>query len=119
FWQRRPIAYTWHLAHRVIFGNGCGLGRTAGFKVTGVWVGASDRRVHFRSIKYGQGANMSLPIWGLYMQKVYADNDIGLPQDPFQPPKGVKLDLTCEDKVEEGGTGNGKDDPDEFEGDGF
>ncbi|WMJ75471.1 PBP1A family penicillin-binding protein [Cytophagaceae bacterium ABcell3] len=44
--------------------------------VAGVWVGAEDRRVHFRTIDLGQGANMALPIWGKFMQKV--NNDPGL-----------------------------------------
>src|SRR5690606_36355033 len=33
--------------------------------VTGVWVGAEDRATHFKSLLYGQGASMALPIWGL------------------------------------------------------
>jgi penicillin-binding protein 1A len=35
--------------------------------VTGVWVGCEDRAAHFKTITYGQGASMALPIWGLYM----------------------------------------------------
>lgn len=41
--------------------------------VAGVWVGGEDRRVHFRSLEMGQGANMALPIWGNFMKKVLAD----------------------------------------------
>ncbi|MEL6651882.1 MAG: transglycosylase domain-containing protein [Bacteroidota bacterium] len=52
--------------------------------VTGVWVGAADRRVRFNSIKLGQGANMALPIWAFYMQDVYKDQAIGLPQERFK-----------------------------------
>ncbi len=37
----------------------------------GVWVGAEDRSIHFQNLVHGQGANMALPIWGLFMQKVY------------------------------------------------
>lgn len=29
----------------------------------------------------GQGASMALPIWALYMQKVYADQTLGYSQD--------------------------------------
>jgi membrane peptidoglycan carboxypeptidase len=47
--------------------------------VTGVWVGAQDRRMRFTSIAYGQGANMALPIWTLYMKGVYGDSRISLP----------------------------------------
>lgn len=63
--------------------------------VSGVWVGCADRSVHFRSITYGQGANMALPIWGLYMQKVYADKDINLPRDPFERPASFNIELDC------------------------
>lgn len=41
--------------------------------VAGVWVGADDPSIHFRSLQLGQGANMALPIWGLFMQKVNKD----------------------------------------------
>ena len=34
--------------------------------VTGVWVGAEDRSIHFETIDYGQGASMALPIWGVF-----------------------------------------------------
>jgi penicillin-binding protein 1A len=41
--------------------------------VTGCWVGADDPRVHFRSITYGQGAYMALPIVGSFFSKTYRD----------------------------------------------
>ena len=41
--------------------------------MTGVWVGGEDRSIHFDRLSEGQGANMSLPIWALYMQRVLAD----------------------------------------------
>lgn len=69
--------------------------------VTGVWVGNSDRRMHFRSIRDGQGANMSLPIFALYMQDVYNDPSIGLPPDGFVPPDGYNVDLSCPNRIEE------------------
>ena len=48
-------------------------------KITaGVWVGAEDRYVHFTRTDLGQGANMALPIWGLWMQKVLADGTLGI-----------------------------------------
>ncbi len=64
--------------------------------VTGVWVGCAERQMRFRSIRLGQGANMALPIWGLYMQDVYADEEIGLPQDRFERPEGFEVDFSCE-----------------------
>lgn len=45
--------------------------------VSGVWVGGEDRSIHFDRMALGQGANMALPIFSLYMQKVYADPNLG------------------------------------------
>jgi penicillin-binding protein 1A len=41
--------------------------------VTGVWSGCEDRSAHFRTIQYGQGANMALPVFAEYMKRVYTD----------------------------------------------
>ncbi len=65
--------------------------------VSGVWVGCSDRRMHFRTIDYGQGASMSLPIWANYMKKVYADPEIGLPvEEGFHRPDNFNIRLDCD-----------------------
>ncbi|MDM8161210.1 transglycosylase domain-containing protein [Labilibaculum sp. K2S] len=69
--------------------------------VSGVWVGAEDRSVHFEGISLGQGANMALPIWALYMQKVYADKSLGLTQGDFEKPRGVSINLDCDDESNE------------------
>lgn len=55
--------------------------------VTGVWVGAEDRSVRFRSMTWGQGARMALPIYGYYMQKVYKDPIVALSTLDFKQPK--------------------------------
>ncbi len=64
---------------------------------TGVWVGAEDRSVHFRSTALGQGSHTALPIWALYMQKVYADKSLKVSQGDFPKPyaPGVDLDFNC------------------------
>jgi penicillin-binding protein 1A len=55
-------------------------------KITaGVWVGAEDRYVHFESTSLGQGANMALPIWGLWMQKVLKDGTLGISEADVFP----------------------------------
>lgn len=54
--------------------------------VTGVWVGADDRDIHFRSYPWGQGARMALPIWGYYMQKVWGDPRLEVTKDDFEAP---------------------------------
>ena len=54
--------------------------------VTGVWVGADDMQVHFRSYPWGQGARMALPIYGYYMQEVYKDKSIKISKKDFEAP---------------------------------
>lgn len=49
--------------------------------VTGVWVGGEERPIHFTSMAYGQGARAALPIYGLFMKKVYADPKLPYSQD--------------------------------------
>ena len=57
-------------------------------KITaGVWVGAEDRYVHFANNNLGQGANMALPIWGLWMQKVLKDGTLGISADDVFAPE--------------------------------
>ncbi len=51
----------------------------------GVWVGAEDRYVHFSSTALGQGANMALPIWGIWMKKVLADGTLGISSNDAFP----------------------------------
>ena len=62
----------------------------------GVWVGAEDRQVHFESLALGGGANMALPIWGLFMQKGLADGTLGIDENDRFVPSGVKLELNCD-----------------------
>jgi penicillin-binding protein 1A len=68
--------------------------------INGVWVGCEDRSAHFRSTVLGQGANMALPIWGLYMQKVYNDSTLKYsPEATFKvPDQEITLELDCEKK---------------------
>jgi penicillin-binding protein 1A len=67
---------------------------------TGVWVGAEDRSVHFRTISLGQGANMALPIWALYMEKVLADPTLHMSKGDFERPvQPLSVQLDC-DKYE-------------------
>ncbi|UBM57967.1 penicillin-binding protein [Marinilongibacter aquaticus] len=63
--------------------------------IAGVWCGADNRSIHFRSIHYGQGARMALPAWGLFMQKVYADKEIGLEKTKFNMPPGIRVAGDC------------------------
>ena len=71
---------------------------------TGVWVGAEDRSVHFRSTQLGQGSHTALPIWALYMKKGYADKSLNISKGDFTKPNipGVDLNFDCDryEKVE-------------------
>ena len=66
--------------------------------VTGCWVGGEERDIHFDRMADGQGASMALPIWGFYMNKVYADKTLpysqeetfDIPED-FDPCKSLLL----------------------------
>ena len=67
--------------------------------VSGCWVGGEERDIHFDRMADGQGASMALPIWGIYMNKVYADKALGYSQkDTFDIPDGFD---PCKDKVAE------------------
>ena len=65
--------------------------------VSGCWVGGEDRAIHFDSMAEGQGASMALPIFALYMKKVYDDPDLeydetmqfDIPED-FDPNAGCR-----------------------------
>lgn len=64
--------------------------------VTGVWVGGDDRSIRFRSTSLGQGANMALPIWALYMKKVYADASLQISKGDFERPESpLSVDINC------------------------
>ena len=66
--------------------------------VAGVWVGGEERSIHFESMARGQGSAMALPIYGQFMQKVYADKSINLTRGPFVRPANFNINLDCDDK---------------------
>lgn len=68
---------------------------------TGVWVGAEDRSVHFRSTALGQGSRTALPIWALYMKKVYADPTLNVSKGEFPRPVAPDVDLNFDCGKEE------------------
>ena len=68
---------------------------------TGVWVGAEDRSVHFTDLSKGQGASMALPIWALYMQKCYADEELSISKEEFEKPDDLSIELDCNKKTED------------------
>ncbi len=83
--------------------------------VSGVWVGGEDRDIHFDYTLLGQGANMALPIWALYMQQVYNDSTLNITEeDEFQEPLNFNLNLNCD---EEGTLPTGTEEIQEYSGD--
>lgn len=58
--------------------------------VGGVWVGADERSVHFRSLRAGEGSKTALPVFGLFMEKVYKEKSLGI-RPGFFPKKKFPL----------------------------
>ncbi len=67
--------------------------------VTGVWTGADDRSVRFSTTEKGQGANAALPIYGYFMNKIYADTGIDISTGDFERPEGaLGVEIDCRKK---------------------
>ncbi|TSA29688.1 MAG: penicillin-binding protein [Bacteroidetes bacterium] len=84
--------------------------------VTGIWVGCEDRAAHFRTLDLGQGANMALPIWAIYMQKVYDDSThTGITRRNFDRPDfAIDVTFNCDSLLRNPAKKPGKDKFDEF-----
>ncbi len=79
--------------------NGWFMGVTPNL-VGGVWTGWEDQSIHFETIGEGQGANMALPVFALFLQKVYADPELGqMVEDEFEKPENFNMELDC-DKIQ-------------------
>lgn len=64
--------------------------------VNGAWVGGEERSIRFRYITLGQGASLALPIWGLYMQKVYDDPKLPYSREAnFERPSNIAVEIDC------------------------
>lgn len=76
--------------------------------VSGVWTGGEDRSIRFRSTNLGEGANTALPIWALYMKKIYANPELKISQGDFAAPAGgLSVIVDCEQyKKNSQGTSN-------------
>jgi len=70
--------------------------------VTGVWVGGEDRATHFKTITYGQGASMALPIWANYMRSCYELEELGISTEDFVAPENLSILVDCESTNEDG-----------------
>jgi penicillin-binding protein 1A len=60
--------------------------------VTGVWVGGEERYIHFNTMALGQGARAALPLYGIYMRKVYGNSKLPYSQTAqFTFPEGLSM----------------------------
>ncbi|MEZ4888445.1 MAG: transglycosylase domain-containing protein [Chitinophagales bacterium] len=66
--------------------------------VAGAWVGAEDRRIHFKSIEDGQGARTALPIWGKFFKSLADDKNYKqyVASSFTQPSEETLANLDCE-----------------------
>ncbi len=86
--------------------NGWFLGITPNL-VAGVWSGWEDQAIHFEDMTHGQGANMALPVYGLFLQKLYADEEMGIMEaDVFDEPPGFDIELDCDKVKDQRGQGD-------------
>ncbi len=73
--------------------------------VAGVWTGWEDQSIHFETLTEGQGAATALPIFGIFMKKVYNDPQFGIMEaDEFERPSNFNIELDC-DKVKRESSG--------------
>ncbi|MDL2262428.1 transglycosylase domain-containing protein [Bacteroidales bacterium OttesenSCG-928-I21] len=65
--------------------------------VGGVWVGGEERSIRFRYMNMGQGAVLALPIWALYMDKVYKDTKLPYSMDAKfeRPSQPLSVEINC------------------------
>lgn len=58
--------------------------------VAGCWVGGEDRSIHFDTME-GQGAHVALPVYALFMKKVFTDEELGYSEkETFDIPEEYK-----------------------------
>lgn len=97
------LRYTYNLKNQIggktgttqNHGNGWFMG-VAPNLVAGVWSGWEDQSIHFETLNEGQGAVIALPIFGLFLKKIYADPQLGIMEaDQFERPAGFDMELDC------------------------
>jgi penicillin-binding protein 1A len=75
--------------------NGWFMGLTPNL-VAGVWTGWEDQAIHFEEMSVGQASNMALPVVGIFLQKLFADPELGsMVNDVFEVPANLSINLDC------------------------
>jgi penicillin-binding protein 1A len=65
--------------------------------VAGVWTGWEDQAIHFEDLSLGQGSNMALPVFGIFMQKIFADPEFApMSESLFEAPANFNIELDCD-----------------------
>ena len=79
--------------------------------ITGVWVGASERSIHFRTSDLGEGSKMALPIFGRYIEKVYNSGLYDYTKGGFTKEKNIKITKSyrCQVKIVKDSTKTDRD----------
>ncbi|HEY8402125.1 MAG TPA: penicillin-binding transpeptidase domain-containing protein, partial [Cytophagaceae bacterium] len=81
------------------YSDGWYMGITKGL-VAGVWVGGEDRAIHFRTSQLGEGAKVALPMFGIFLEKLYADTSITVEKGYFKKPKKLSVNIHCPSRPE-------------------
>jgi penicillin-binding protein 1A len=63
--------------------------------VAGAWVGGDEPSIHFDYMNEGQGSSMALPIYALFMKKIYANKSISTNMGEFETPEGYEDPSDC------------------------
>jgi penicillin-binding protein 1A len=75
--------------------NGWFMGVTPNL-VGGVWSGWEDQGIHFETLGEGQGAAMALPVFAIFLKKLYSDPQLGIMEaDEFERPSNFNVELDC------------------------
>ena len=65
--------------------------------VAGVWTGWEDQAIHFEDLSLGQGSNMALPVFGIFLNKVLADPEfVPMAESFFEAPANFNIVLDCD-----------------------
>ena len=69
--------------------------------ISGAWVGGDHRSIHFRNPENGEGCRTALPIYGLFMEKVFKDKQFSYVRGQF-PKAKCKVDksYSCHTRIE-------------------